>query len=71
MKKKSACQVLQFEAYRNGNKKPTKWLGRQTATPLKFDPKPSEGDILVIFSRTLINADRHIAGEVTSGVRVY
>ena len=38
------------------NKKPTNWLGRQNAAPLKFDPKPSETAFSAVF-RTLINAD--------------
>ena len=50
----------------SGNKKSTNWWGRQNAVPLKFDPKPSRGDIFSRFS----NFDKsrlEVAGDVISG----
>ena len=40
------------------NKKPTHWLVKQNAAPLKFDPKSPKAAFLAFFFRTSINADR-------------
>ena len=62
------CYIL---AYVNNeikkNKKPINCWGRQNATPLKFDLKPSEA----VFSAVFPNFDKcrpEVAGDVVSGV---
>ena len=39
------------------NNIPTNWWGRKNASPLKFDPEPSEAAFSTVV-RTLINADQ-------------
>ena len=51
----------------SGNKKTTKWWGRQNTAPLKFELKPSEATFSAVFPNLDIFRPE-VADDVISGV---